>query len=1691
MTFTPPPMTRPVLLALACMLAMPAFAAPVINEILYRPGLAYPEPEALEFVELHNPDAAAVNLTGWTIGGGVDFTFPAGTTLPAGGYLLVAANPAALAAATGLSGIAGPWSATQRLSNSGEEIVLSRPDPLGLVAVDRVSYADEGDWAFRSWSSTGGWQWITQSNGGGNSLERRNPRLAVDNGQAWGDSGVVGGSPGAANRLLTDDVAPVIQRVKHSPAVPRSHEVVTVSCEVADELPASALFATLYWRDASTPTPGAFQQVTMTNDGNGRFSATLAAMPDKTIVEFYVHASDGSLTRTWPAPGAPGQTANCVYQVDNEPRATHAPTYRLILTASENAAYDALAALYDASGSTSQVPGGDRVFNTTFIAVEGGESTIRYRAGMRIRGQSSRKFVNKPLRISFPSDDLWDDISKFNLNPKFPWVQFLAMRLFQAAGLPGSDTTPVELRRNGVEYVTGSGTDPDYGMWARVATVDGDLADRHWPDQPAVQIYRKRAGQTAWSSNFTAPATPDGSYSGWTKENQSSRNDWSDLIAFSELWQSVSAPYFTGGTPGDAASGTWTGVPFSNADIDTLSTVVDFDQIARWFAVMTLLNNQEKNISTGLDNDYAAAWVGDGAQRRLQLVPYDMDNILGKGDSAAGAGFGGLYNMTDVSDVFKPLLPLFGNNTTPGNALFRAKYHQAIRELAGTVFDADTTAHPYPPFHAFIDNHLGDWLPQTVRDELKTHMTMRQNYLLGLIGAGKISPAAPTATGTLTRAPAGSLRLNEVLAINVSAQPVSGAFPDMIELRNTGTTGIALAGHVIADGSNQYVFPSGSGSIAAGGYRLVNSTTLGFGLGSSGDVIQLRDGSGTILDEVRFGPQLPDLSIARSAADPNTWVLATPTLNAANGNAITLAAPHQIRLNEWAGNTDYRLSDDFVELHNAATAPAGLGGMGLSDRISAAAPRYTFPELSFIAAGGFLEVDSDQLGFKLNGRFESISLHGANGATASQVALFSQQADSSTGLSPDGGSRWANFAVPTPGLSNATVSPGAAELFEGLRITELMFAPNTSGDFEFVELRNIGPVPLALDGVRFTSGISYVFPAGTTLAPGAYLVVCKNRTSFLNRYPGRSSILAPGVFTGSLDNSGETLALTLPAPAGLHLLRFRYEPTWYPSTASGGRSLHTRDPFVTDPADWDKSSTWTASATLHGSPGAGEPPVITSATSARGTLASAFSYVIAATGAPTSFSASGLPPGLSLGTSTGLISGSPTQAGSFSAQISATGPSGTAQATLGLTIASSGPLNHFRWDLVPATATAGSGFHVRITARDIGDRLKLDYSGSTSLRAFSSIPGSSPVLITEATDGDEDQFELQNLTAQPVDTSGWFVVLSDHASNIGSRNATSFPLPPTLGAGAILRVSDSNSAGRIYFGSDIRWSHRNPNGWIMLFDASSRLRDFVAFGQWNSGQLSNLSLGIGDQTISPVALGMWSGPAIAGDPARSSPNFWQRAGSSEQNQAVDWNASRVQSSLGSPNPALSLPWILESPLTISPGTVTFTAGEFIGPLTIATPSGAATLEAFDAFGRKSRSTPLAVLPSVAVADVDGDGMPDDWENANGLSPSDPGDAAPDSDGDGQSNRDEHRAGTDPRSAASVFKITAISRDPVHGTFTVEWPAVAGKLYRVTSSEDLATWTLRATRLAAGNGPQSVELPTEHHPARFFKVEIAP
>ena len=106
-------------------------------------------------------------------------------------------------------------------------------------------------------------------------------------------------------------------------------------------------------------------------------------------------------------------------------------------------------------------------------------------------------------------------------------------------------------------------------------------------------------------------------------------------------------------------------------------------------------------------------------------------------------------------------------------------------------------------------------------------------------------------------------------------------------------------------------------------------------------------------------------------------------------------------------------------------------------------------------------------------------------------------------------------------------------------------------------------------------------------------------------------------------------------------------------------------------------------------------PEIISAWSATAPTGSAFSYQIAATNNPTSFSSSSLPPGLSLNPSTGLISGTPTQTGTFWPTIRATNAGGTSAGPMSMVFQLPPPAIT---SIPTVTGTQGAGFSCQILA---------------------------------------------------------------------------------------------------------------------------------------------------------------------------------------------------------------------------------------------------------------------------------------------------------------------------------------------------------------------------------------------------------
>jgi hypothetical protein len=119
------------------------------------------------------------------------------------------------------------------------------------------------------------------------------------------------------------------------------------------------------------------------------------------------------------------------------------------------------------------------------------------------------------------------------------------------------------------------------------------------------------------------------------------------------------------------------------------------------------------------------------------------------------------------------------------------------------------------------------------------------------------------------------------------------------------------------------------------------------------------------------------------------------------------------------------------------------------------------------------------------------------------------------------------------------------------------------------------------------------------------------------------------------------------------------------------RAVYT-DGGTPSTSDWsDKVAGKTLGASVP-PPDDGGVPVIYSNSTMNGSVGQAFSYAILASNNPTSYGASGLPRGLSVNSSTGLITGTPSAVGSSDVTLSATNTKGTGNKLLRITIITGG-----------------------------------------------------------------------------------------------------------------------------------------------------------------------------------------------------------------------------------------------------------------------------------------------------------------------------------------------------------------------------------------------------------------------------------
>jgi hypothetical protein len=161
--------------------------------------------------------------------------------------------------------------------------------------------------------------------------------------------------------------------------------------------------------------------------------------------------------------------------------------------------------------------------------------------------------------------------------------------------------------------------------------------------------------------------------------------------------------------------------------------------------------------------------------------------------------------------------------------------------------------------------------------------------------------------------------------------------------------------------------------------------------------------------------------------------------------------------------------------------------------------------------------------------------------------------------------------------------------FSKLLVTEIMYNPPAFGgfdddEFEFLELKNTGLLPLDLSGLTFTSGLNFTFTDGTVLGPGEFFLLARNDTVFTNKYPFAQ---VDGIYGGRLNNGGETLALAHPLGTTIFSFDYNNAAPWAVSPDGHGYSLVPRNPNAN--AKPTKAENWRASAFAGGSPGADDP----------------------------------------------------------------------------------------------------------------------------------------------------------------------------------------------------------------------------------------------------------------------------------------------------------------------------------------------------------------------------------------------------------------------------------------------------------------------------------------------------------------------
>lgn len=312
--------------------------------------------------------------------------------------------------------------------------------------------------------------------------------------------------------------------------------------------------------------------------------------------------------------------------------------------------------------------------------------------------------------------------------------------------------------------------------------------------------------------------------------------------------------------------------------------------------------------------------------------------------------------------------------------------------------------------------------------------------------------------------------------------------------------------------------------------------------------------------------------------DPRAWNASFSLGGTPGRGDVHVESPiNRVVINEFLAHTDDS-TGDYIEVYNAGTQSVDLTGCWLSN--DPATNKYQITN-TVLAAGAFAAWMTNRLGFNFESEGGVILFRGPESNVIDVVRYTAQQNSVPSGRYPDGASTFQELLASTQGTNNRPY------LTRDIVINELMYHPiSESDDDEYIELYNRAASNMDVSAWQFVDGITFTFPAGSSIPAGGYVVVAKNVAHLLAVYTNLTAANLFGDYSGSLADSGERVALAMPHDTNdmvvVDEVSYGDGGRWGNWSDGGGSSLELKDPHSDNrlAPNWDDSdetakSSWT------------------------------------------------------------------------------------------------------------------------------------------------------------------------------------------------------------------------------------------------------------------------------------------------------------------------------------------------------------------------------------------------------------------------------------------------------------------------------------------------------------------------------------